>query len=519
VVLEPLKAFACIFAACCISWQLTLSFLVLCSFAFLMLGKFSRLMKKATRRVLERMSDMFKILREVFDGIRVVKAFTTEAHERRRFRRVTDDYYRKSMRVITLDAVAGPVVELLGVAAVGFALCAGAYLVLNKQTRLFGTDMVSSVMGFEALLQLYILLAAIAEPVRKLSSVFSKIQTAAVASDRVFALFDRTPSVRPNALGPRIEPHSRSVEFRNVCFSYLPGAETLVEINLLVKAGETIALVGPNGCGKSTLLGLLPRFYDPDFGAVLVDGTPLRDANLRSLRKQVGLVTQDTVLFDDTIYANIAYGKPGATKEEVEEAAKRAFVHEFVVTLALGYETPVGEMGSKLSGGQKQRIALARAMIRDPRILILDEFTSQIDSESEAKIHLALREFVKGRTTFLITHRTAALDLADRIVMMDAGRVVAVGTHAELIATSAEYRRLRDTTQASPPVVFTPSNVLPRERDRKSPDSDANVSESATIKAPSPGVSSRSDGVDTPNPAVNSPPIELKAENSKSKAA
>src|SRR5262249_8041414 len=158
---------------------------------------------------------------------------------------------------------------------------------------------------------------------------------------------------RPNALGPRLAPHAKSVEFRNVCFSYVPGAETLVEINLAVRAGETIAFVGPNGCGKSTLLGLLPRFYDPDFGAVLVDGVTLRNANLRSLRRQVGLVTQDTVLFDDTVFANIAYGKPGATREDVEAAATRAYVHEFVETLPQGYDTPVGEMGSKLSGGQK----------------------------------------------------------------------------------------------------------------------------------------------------------------------
>jgi ATP-binding cassette, subfamily B, bacterial MsbA len=260
----------------------------------------------------------------------------------------------------------------------------------------------------------------------------------------VFALYDRMPAVTPNAGGPMVPKHSKSVEFRNVCFSYVPGQDpgTLNNIDLVVHAGETVALVGPNGCGKTTLLGLLPRFYDPDHGAVLVDGVNLRAANLRSLRKQIGLVTQDTVLFNDTIFANIAYGRHGATREEVEAAARKAFAHEFIVTKPAGYDEQVGDFGSQLSGGQKQRIALARAILRDPRILILDEFTSQIDAESEAKIQQALREFVRGRTTFLITHRLSTLELADRIVVMDGGRIAAVGTHRELIAGCPTYQRL-----------------------------------------------------------------------------
>ncbi|MGL6095879.1 MAG: ABC transporter ATP-binding protein, partial [Fimbriiglobus sp.] len=444
MVVEPLKAVTCIVAACLISWQLTVTFIVLVVPAVAVLGRVSRLMKKAARKVLERMSAIYKILRETFDGIKVVKAFTMEPAERQRFRRANDDYYRRSVRVIRIDAFAGPVVEVLGVAAVGFALLAGAYLVMEKQTTIFGITMTDGELGFEGLIQLYVFLAATADPVRRLSSVYTKIQAGAAAADRVYALFDKVPAVAPNADGPPVPKHAKSIEFRNVCFSYVPGRDpgTLNAINLYIAAGETIAVVGPNGCGKSTMLGLLPRFFDPDYGGVYVDGVNLRSANLRSLRKQIGLVTQDTVLFDDTILANIAYGRPGATREQVEAAARQAFAHEFIIDRPAGYDEQVGDLGSALSGGQKQRLSLARAILRDPRILILDEATSQIDPESEQKIHQALKAFVKGRTTFLITHRKSTLELADRIVVMDEGRIVGVGTHAELAKSCAVYQRL-----------------------------------------------------------------------------
>jgi ATP-binding cassette, subfamily B, bacterial MsbA len=444
VIAEPLKALGCVVVACWISWQLTLMFLVLVPIALLILTRVGRIMKRATRHVLERMSNIYKILQETFLGIRVVKAFTMEPYERRRFCAATKEYYRKSMWVVKLDALSGPIIEILGVGAVAAALLAGAYLVLNGETKLWGLKMTEHPLEAETLLQLYALLAAIADPVRKLSSVYTRIQSGEAAADRIFAFMDRAPRVQRNSTGPRLARHGSHIEFRDVCFSYEPGRPVLTGIHLHVKQGETIALVGKNGSGKTSLVSLLPRFYDPDHGSIFVDGVDIRTANLRSLRQQIGIVTQQTVLFDDTILNNIAYGSRRASRADVEQAGEQAFAHDFILQLAQGYDTPIGEAGTKLSGGQRQRLALARAILRDPSILILDEFTSQYDAESEALIHRALREFMRGRTTFVITHRLNTLEIADRIVVVDNGRITAVGKHTELLTSSAVYQRLHD---------------------------------------------------------------------------
>jgi ATP-binding cassette subfamily B protein/subfamily B ATP-binding cassette protein MsbA len=444
VVAEPLRAIACVIVASFISWQLTLMFLVLVPIAGFILTKVGRLMKRATRRLLERISAIYKILQETFHGIRVVKAFTMEPYERRRFRLATKDYYHKAMWVVNLDALASPVIEVLGVGAVAAALLAGSYLVLRQETHLWGLQLTDQPLGHVALLQLYGLLAAIADPVRKLSSVYTRIQSGAAAADRIFSFLDRRPRVLRNCQSPRLPNHQSSIEFQDVCFSYEPGRSILSNVRLTIRFGEIIALVGKNGCGKTTLVGLLPRFYDPDHGSLLIDGQDIRHVNLRSLRQQVGIVTQDTILFDDTIYNNIAYGNRRAKPEEVEQAARRAFAHDFIEKLTHGYQTRVGEAGKKLSGGQKQRLALARAILRNPRILILDEFTSQSDPESEALIHKALKEFMRDRTTFVITHRLNTLEIADRIVVVDNGRIEAVGTHQELLTNCAVYQRLHE---------------------------------------------------------------------------
>ncbi|MSQ96843.1 MAG: ABC transporter ATP-binding protein [Gemmataceae bacterium] len=448
VVAEPLKAVACIVVAAWISWQLTLLCLILVPFALLILTRFGRLMKRATRHLLDGMSSMFKILQEVFQGIRIVKAFAREPRERRRFHKASREYFNKAMWVVTLDALTSPIIEIMTVIAMSAVFLLGAYLVLEKPTSILGIPIADQPLERETLLQLYVLLAAAADPVRRLSNVYTRIQAGCAAADRVFNYMDKEPKIQSNSESLILERHHKDIEFRNVCFSYVPGQVLLEGIDLDIKQGEIVAFVGKNGCGKTSLLNLLPRFYDPDHGSILIDGIDIRGVNLRSLRKQIAVVTQDMFLFDDTIFNNIAYSHPKATREQVEAAARKAQAHAFILSdLSNGYETVVGAEGKKLSGGQRQRICLARAFLADPSILILDEFTSQNDPEAEVYLHRTMHELRHGRTILLITHRLHTLEVADRIVVLDEGRVAASGTHLELMKTCPIYQRLHDVQQ------------------------------------------------------------------------
>jgi ATP-binding cassette subfamily B protein/subfamily B ATP-binding cassette protein MsbA len=445
LVAEPLRALSCVVVALWINWQLTMMFLLLVPVAGFLLSHVGRMIKKATRRLLERMSNIYKLIQDSFHNIRVVKAFAREPYERRRFRVATKEYFRRAMQVVNLDAASGPVMEVLGSFVVAGALLMGAYLVLQKNTHIFGIRMTAQPLEAMALLQLYVVLAAIADPVRKLSNVYTRLQSGAAAADRIFALLDRQPRIRVNSEGQRLSRHGQAIEFRDVCFTYDQKQPVLSNINLTVRYGETIAIVGKNGSGKTTLLNLIPRFIDPHQGSIIIDGKDIRDVHLRCLRRQIAMVTQEAILFDDSIFNNIAYGKRRATREEVEAAAIQAGAHEFIVQKPEGYESRVGEsMTVQMSGGQKQRIALARAILRNPSILILDEFTSQQDAESEASILRAMREFLKQRTTFVITHRLNTLEIADRIIVFERGRIAAVGTHKELLVSSPAYLGLHE---------------------------------------------------------------------------
>ena len=443
VIREPLKMAACLIGAALISWRLLVLSMLIAPIAAMLIRWLAKTLKRANRRAMEEMAQLYTTLDETFRGITIVKAFTNERRERLRFHRRSKEYFRRAMRIAMYDSLTRPLTEVLGIITISIALLAGAWLVLANETHLMGIRMSDRPLSLAALALFYGLLAGAADPIRKFSDVLTRLQRAMAASDRIYDRLDREPLVTDP---PRPVPcmrHQRDLVFDQVDFGYQPDHPVLREVNLTIPFGSTLAIVGPNGCGKSTLAKMIPRLHDPTGGDVRLDGASLRDLRLRDLRRQIGVVTQETLLFDDTVLSNIRYGAPDATTEEVVAAARRAHAHQFIVEeLPEGYDTVVGPGGNRLSGGQRQRITLARAILRDPSILILDEATSQIDLQSEREIQAALEEFVRDRTAVIVTHRLAVLALADQVVVMEAGRIVDTGRHDELLARCALYRRL-----------------------------------------------------------------------------
>lgn len=325
--------------------------------------------------------------------------------------------------------------DVLGMVAGSAALLVGVHWIFSESINMEPSNF----------FLLLVLLGTTAESIRKVSDVWNKVQSSNAAAERVFAVVDAPPEYeRSNAVD--IDALRDRIEFNNIVFTY-PGNEkpTLNGVNLSIKAGQTVAVVGPNGSGKTTLINLIPRFYDADSGSIKIDGRDICGVTLKSLRDQIGMVTQNVVTFNDTVTANIAYGKDDATTEDVVAAAERSYAHEFIEPLADGYDTMIGEHSSGFSGGQLQRIVIARAIVKNPTILIFDEAMSQIDADSEAKINLALSELMKGRTCFVIAHRFSTVVSADSIVVMEDGRVVAQGTHDELMGSCQLYRNLYET--------------------------------------------------------------------------
>jgi ATP-binding cassette subfamily B protein/subfamily B ATP-binding cassette protein MsbA len=450
IIREPLKLIVCFAGAAFICWRLLLLIMVVAPLLAFISQRLSKLIRKASRRVMSEMSQMFGMLNDSFAGIRLVKIYNTQAAERAKFQTGLEAYYQRSMRMAFYTTLARNTSEFLGTVIVCLGIVAGGYLVINQKTHLLGIRMCLHPLEVGQILLFFGFLIGASDPARKLSEVWSDLQRGIAASERVYEVIDRPVRVRnPKEAVTLRRPH-QLISFEDVEFSYPSGPQVLQGINLTIRHGETIALVGPNGCGKSTLVSLLCRFDDPQRGEVKLDGVPLNQMRFRDIRKRIGLVSQRTTMFEDTIANNIAYGCHSASRERIIRAAKLAYADDFIRNKTPdGYETLLGNARTRLSGGQMQRLALARAILRDPDILILDEATSQIDTESEHLINQALASFLKGRTGILITHRPSSLMLADRVIVMQDGQIAAEGKHEELLATDRFYQSLCRSAEAN----------------------------------------------------------------------
>jgi subfamily B ATP-binding cassette protein MsbA len=413
------------------SWKLAAVSAIVIPISFYTMVQMGKRLRKLATHGQERIGDMASSLQESLAGIRIVKAFGREEAEGVRFRHSNHAYLGATMKSIQVSSLASSHMEVIGVLGVAAIVWYGGWLVIQGAMTpgAFFSFLAAMFMAYT--------------PIRRLAGANNTIQQALSAAERVFSILDmENEQTRSEGLA-ELPPLAHALEFRGVTFQY-EGSElpALNGITLAVRAGEVVALVGSSGSGKTTMVSLVPRFYDPTEGAIFIDGRDIRSCSLRSLRAQIGIVSQETVLFDDTVKHNIAYGRSGATEGQVEEAAKAAYAHDFIMRLPDGYQTLIGENGVKLSGGERQRLAIARAILRDPPLLILDEATSALDSESERIVQLALSNLMKRRTTLVIAHRLSTVQNADRIMVLERGRIVEVGSHDDLLQRGGHYKRL-----------------------------------------------------------------------------
>lgn len=440
---EPLKMIGCLLIAAYISLPLLIISLVIVPLGLFVIGSVSRHMKRSTQIEMQGMADVFQTLIETFKSIKTVRIFNRERTERLRFKRNSETLYRMQVRIALYDSLLRPVSEVMSITSIALSILVGAYLVLNEQTHLFGFIKISDKPIEPAvLLVFYSMLAAAADPARKMSEILNALVRGGTACDNLFRTFGPEPLLKAPENPIPVPEHRESIEFDNIVFAYLPRQPVLKNINLMIPHGQTVAIVGGNGSGKSTLMNLLVRFYDPHIGRVLIDGQDIRDMHPKKVRQQIAWVTQDSMLFKGTVWENVAYGAFNPSKEDILKAMEIARVHDFVDELENGYQTNVGDDGKKLSAGQRQRVAIARAVVANPRILILDEATSQIDGQSESLIHDSLAEFIKTRTTFVVTHRESSLRLADRVLVMELGRIVHDSTVSEACQHSTIFQGL-----------------------------------------------------------------------------
>ena len=410
-------------------WQLALVAMVIFPVTIYPIATFGRKIRKLATRTQVTMGSLTTLLQETISGARIVKAFGREDYESSRFSRENENLLKLTLKSVTISAVSSPFMEFLGGVGIAAIIFYGGYQVIQ------GVSTPGTFFSFlAALILLY-------EPIKRLTNVNNTIQQGIAGAQRVFSIIDAVPEIRNKPEAIPLPTISKAIDIRNVTFRY-EDTPVLKQINLTVRAGEAVAFVGMSGGGKTTLVNLIPRFYDVSEGQILIDGLDIRDVTMESLRAQIGIVTQQTILFNDTVRNNIIYGDIEKTEADVIRAAKAANAHHFIMNLPEGYDTVIGEQGTKLSGGERQRISIARALLKDAPILVLDEATSSLDTEAEIEVQEALENLMKGRTTLVIAHRLSTIRNADRIVVLVNGEIVEEGTHEALLDKKGEYFRL-----------------------------------------------------------------------------
>ena len=431
---EPLSAALVLAFAFYLDWRLTLTVILVAPLLAVVFWQIGRRVKKSNTKLLQAYGEMIDALTTSLQNLRTVKAYTAENIERRRLRDVDLRVLKQQVKLVRLKAFVSPAVETVSIVAVSFLTLWLAKQVLNHELDIatFGT--------------LGLALSGLFSPIRKMSDVYVRVQRSTAGAQRVFEVIDSLVEGEESGANIELKPLANSIECRNVSFTY-PGADVaaLSDVSFSIQRGETVALVGPNGCGKTTLVSMLLRMFTPSSGEIRFDGVNIAEARLESLRRQISYVTQEAVVFGTTPAQNIAYGAESPDPDRVRDAARRASADEFIEAIPGGYDAELGERGTTLSGGQRQRLAIARAIYRDAPILIFDEATSQVDAESEHEIQRAIQEYSKDRTTIIIAHRLSTIQCADRIIAMDAGRVLDIGTHAELLERCEMYRTLCET--------------------------------------------------------------------------
>ena len=417
-----------------ISWKLTLFVLVFAPLMMWLMGVIGRNLKKKSTEAQALWSDTMSQVEETLGGLRVIKAFLAEKMMGARFDKVTGAMRRKNARVSTRQALAHPVSEFLGTMMISIVLCFGGYLIIKDDSFIDAPTFIFYM----------VILYSVIQPIKDLSRAAYNIPKGLASMERIDKILDAQNTIKESEGAKELTSFDDAIRFEHVNFSYESGRQILSDINLEIPKGKTIAIVGASGGGKSTMVDLIPRFYDVDSGSISIDGTDIRQFKLDSLRALMGNVNQEPILFNDTIFNNIAFGVENATEEQVIEAAKIANAHDFIMEKEEGYQTNVGDRGCKLSGGQRQRISIARAVLKNPPILILDEATAALDTESERAVQEALERLMSNRTTIAIAHRLSTIKDADEIIVVDEGRIVERGRHDELIALGGYYKKLHD---------------------------------------------------------------------------